>query len=64
MRREEASVAWIVLVVLILMLGPAWSCNECHSVCAGQKAKGNYTFTQGCFCEDEDGLYNPKDQRN
>lgn len=60
---------WIVAIFLLLVaLIPIGRCtcsqSECASICTENGAKSAWTFTQGCYCKDSDGVYNPKDSRD
>lgn len=52
-------------LVLFAVLAPlAWcTLEECGDLCKRNGDERNWTFTQGCYCEDEQGVYNPKDSR-
>lgn len=43
-----------------------WSCStsECASVCEANGDAPKWTWTQGCYCRDAEGLYNPADSRD
>lgn len=54
-----------IVFILVIMAGPAvCSMNECDTICRASKAETRWTFTQGCYCADDEGLYNPKDERS
>lgn len=58
-------VTTLVLVCGIFAFG-RWSCGtvECRDVCEANGHESTWTFTQGCFCQDDGGLYNPADSRD
>lgn len=56
-------VAIAIMVLIPLVAQPACSYVECEDICEAQKASRLWTFTQGCYCVDEKGAYNPKDER-
>lgn len=64
---DAASVAYVVgmlaLCGAVLFGTRACSYSECNAVCATNGDRGAWTWTQGCFCRDAEGLYNPKDSR-
>lgn len=56
------------ILLLGLMAGAVFvptrcSYNDCSDICSTNKDEAHWTWTQGCFCKDDDGLYNPKDER-
>ena len=58
-------VAIILFIIAILgvLATPVIQYVECGTVCEAQKAERMWTFTQGCYCQDGSGAYNPKDER-
>ena len=65
-KRNTALVLVLAFVITMLLAfggGPALNFYECGQICEAQGAARNWTFTQGCFCADERGAYNPKDER-
>lgn len=38
--------------------------SDCSEICKATGDKADYTWTQGCYCRDEEGMYNPKDSRD
>lgn len=65
---DETSVWPTVLLILLLpmMLIAHCSCSqaECASICVENGAESAWKFTQGCYCKDSEGVYNPKDSRD
>ncbi len=51
--------------VLLLFLGvwafAAWGCGK---ACEANGDEANYIVGNGCYCEDEIGVYNPRDSRD
>lgn len=43
-----------------------WTCatSECEQVCTANGDAPVWTWTQGCYCSDGSGLYNPQDSRD
>lgn len=62
--------AWVItgaiLTCILLCVGlVAWSMSACTEVCRINGDKDHFLIMGGgCWCEDEDGLYNPKDSRD
>jgi hypothetical protein len=67
--RENAGLlifyAFVAVLLGALIFG-CWSCatSECDEVCSANGDRPRWTWTQGCFCRDADGLYNPADSRD
>lgn len=57
------AVLTIFLVVALVFGARACEIAECNSICTANKSGARWTWTQGCYCKDADGLYNPKDSR-
>ena len=57
------NVLGLVFVILCASCVPIVSCNECATVCGENNHKPKWTVSQGCFCRDDKGLYNPRDSR-
>lgn len=63
--RTIATVLVYGALIGALVLG-SWTCRsgECSTVCRANGDNPEQTWTQGCFCRDENGhLYNPRDSR-
>lgn len=62
--------AWVIVFFVIFLtaiLGGNYvlSTAACTEVCLINGDKDHYiVFGGGCWCQDEDGLYNPKDSRD
>jgi hypothetical protein len=57
-------ILWVLAIGAILF--GSWQCkvSECRQVCSANHDVAVQTFTNGCFCKDNDGrLYNPADSR-
>ena len=57
---------FVVIVVLVVPLGALgmWgSYSACSRVCEANGDENGWDWWMGCFCQDEEGLYNPKDSR-
>ncbi len=63
----DAAITLLVYALIIAaFLFGGWQCrvSECRQVCSANKDSAVQTWTNGCFCRDDDGrLYNPRDSR-
>jgi hypothetical protein len=65
---EAKTFLWMVTILIGVIAvsfytGINCSINECASLCEDNGAEVRWTWTQGCYCKDADGVYNPRDSR-
>lgn len=66
---DYAHAAWYIVIMVAfvgLCIFGGFQCrqSECRQVCSANHDQAMQTWTNGCFCRDDDGrLYNPADSR-
>jgi hypothetical protein len=55
--------AIILIVAPLAAIGVWGSHSGCKRVCEANGDDNGWDWWMGCFCQDEEGLYNPKDSR-
>jgi hypothetical protein len=58
-----ATIGTLIIVGGIILGMRACSYSECGEICRSNGDAPDWTWTQGCYCRDKDGVYNPKDSR-
>lgn len=62
---EKAVMVGAVMLIFMLIFGIITAAKaECRKVCESNGHEEQYfVFSGGCWCQDEAGLYNPRDSR-
>jgi hypothetical protein len=63
---DSGWVVFVYIVAIAALIFGGWQCrvSECRQVCSANHDSAVQTFTNECFCRDNDGrLYNPRDSR-
>lgn len=55
---------YLALIGTLVVGTRSCSSSECSEICRANGDRGDFTWTQGCYCRDEHGIYNPKDSRD
>lgn len=65
MNYQDNTLLFTILALILLIVGAFWlTCSGCARVCEANGDKNGWDVRTGCYCQDANGLYNPKDSRD